>query len=187
MFKIFYVFLYVSFISIIFRFHSHSYFDNKDQHRLENWPKGDEPEDEVTFRRKLLLRPLSLRAQRQKMEFSLQLHDVTVIEDKCARLICAVVGGHEFDIEWQKDGKKLRFKEDNVKILNYNRQTTGCIGIQLACAADAGTYTCTFTDKETKQTLSTSCQVNVVPRVRKIKEASKQTPPTFIRKLQCKY
>jgi hypothetical protein len=134
------------------------------------------------------IRPLSLWAIREKFEFTVHLPaHMSVIEDRNARFICGVSGGHEKDIEilWFKDGKKIRF-ERFPRILDYTRNQTGCIGIECTSLKDAGNYTCTFTDKKTGEVLTTSCELIVVPRIKKTKELSQMIPPTFVRKLQCK-
>ena len=135
-----------------------------------------------------IVRPLSLWAQREKFEFTVHLHNVTVIEDRNARFICGVSGGgSNIEILWHKDGKKIRF-EKTPRILDYSADgRTACIGIECTQASDAGTYTCTFTDKERNQSLVTSCKLIVVPRFHKTKELGEKVPPTFVRKLQCKF
>lgn len=136
-------------------------------------------------KRKRKVRPLSLWAQREKLEFTVHLPaTLTVIEDRNARFICGVSGGGDLEILWHKDGKKIRF-ERFPRILDYTRNSTGCIGIESTQVKDAGTYTCTFTDKEKNESLTTSCQLIVVPRIKKTKELSQQIPPAFVRKLQC--
>jgi hypothetical protein len=110
-----------------------------------------------------------------------------VVEGRNARMICGVTGGHDFKIIWKKNGRKIRFKEDVTKIMDFSRETTGCLGIECVTAEDAAEYTCEITDKVTNETLITSCKLIVVPRLRKTKEESKKIPPTFVRKLQCKF
>lgn len=137
---------------------------------------------------KRIIRPLSLWAQRGKLEFTVHLPaHMSVIEDRNARFVCGVRGvGHDLDILWHKDGKKIRF-ERFPRILDYTKDcSTGCIGIECTQMSDAGTYTCTFTDKKTNETLTTSCELIVVPRIHKTKELSQKIPPAFVRKLQCK-
>jgi hypothetical protein len=134
-----------------------------------------------------VIRPLSLWAQREKLEFTVHLHNMTVIEDRNARFICGVSGGKKLEFVWHKDGKKIRF-EKTPRILDYSADPrTACIGIECTQASDAGTYTCTFHDTETDQTLVTSCRLIVVPRLKKTKELGEKVPPTFVRKLQCKF
>lgn len=154
--------------------------DREHQH-----PEEENKEQEGTSKRKI--RPLSLKAQREKFVFTLQLHDLAVVEGRNARMICGVTGGHGFNIIWKKNGRKLRFKEDVTKIMDFSRETTGCIGIECVTEADSGEYTCEITDKVTKETLTTSCNLIVVPRLRATKEHAKKIPPTFVRKLQCKF
>jgi Immunoglobulin I-set domain len=135
-------------------------------------------------KRKRKVRPLSLWAQREKLEFTVHLHNMTVIEDKNARFICGVSGGGNLEITWYKNDKKIRF-ERFPRILDYSRNATGCIGIECSQLSDAGTYKCTFTDKEKNETLETSCELIVVPRLYRTKELSRKIPPAFVRKLQC--
>lgn len=136
---------------------------------------------------KRIIRPLSLWAQREKFEFTVHLHNLTVIEDRNARFICGVSGGKTIEFVWHKDGRKIRF-EKTPRILDYSADTrTACIGIECTQASDAGKYTCTFTDKATNQVLTTSCQLIVVPRFHKTKELAALVPPTFVRKLQCEF
>lgn len=112
---------------------------------------------------------------------------MTVIEDKNARFICGVSGGGNVEFIWHKDGKKIRF-EKTPRILDFSADgRTACIGIECTQPSDAGTYTCTFTDKEKNEVLKTSCQLIVVPRLYKTKELGEKVPPTFVRKLQCKF
>lgn len=132
------------------------------------------------------VRPLSLWAQREKLEFTVHLHTLTVIEDRNARFICGVSGGGKLEITWFKNDKKIRF-ERTPRILDYSKDATGCIGIECTQPGDAGTYTCTFTDVEKNQTLSTSCDLIVVPRIHVTKELAEKVPPTFVRKLQCEF
>ena len=134
-----------------------------------------------------VIRPLSLWAQREKFEFTVHLYNLTVVEDRNARFICGVSGGGKIEILWHKDGKKIRF-EKTPRILDYSADTrTACIGIECTQPSDAGNYTCTFTDTARNQALTTSCQLIVVPRFHKTKELSENIPPTFVRKLQCKF
>lgn len=134
-----------------------------------------------------MIRPLSLWAQRAKFEFTVHLHNLTVIEDRNARFICGVSGGGKIECLWYKDGKKIRF-EKTPRILDYSADgRTACIGIECTQASDAGKYTCTFTDKDSSQTLTTSCELIVVPRLKRTKELSEKVPPTFVRKLQCEF
>ncbi|CRL00790.1 CLUMA_CG014043, isoform B [Clunio marinus] len=129
------------------------------------------------------VRPLSLWAQREKLEFTVHLHKMTVIEDKNARFICGVSGGGKLEILWYKNGKKIRF-ERTPRILDYSKDSTGCIGIECTQPSDAGIYSCTFTDIDKNESLSTSCELIVVPRIHKTKELAQKVPPTFVRKLQ---
>jgi hypothetical protein len=132
------------------------------------------------------VRPLSLWAQREKFEFTVHLPaSHTVIEDRNARFICGVTGGGNIDILWYKDGKKIRF-ERFPRILDYTRNSTGCIGIECTTPKDAGMYTCKFTNTANGEELSTSCQLIVVPRLKRTKELAEMIPPAFVRKLQCK-
>lgn len=156
-------------------------------------PKPEEPEKveldkwgDPIKKSKRKIRPLSLWAQREKFEFTVHLHSVTVIEDRNARFICGVSGGSKnIEILWHKDGKKIRF-EKTPRILDYSADCrTACIGIECTQASDAGKYTCTFTDKDRNEVLTTSCDLIVVPRFHKTKELSEKVPPTFVRKLQC--
>lgn len=134
-----------------------------------------------------VIRPLSLWAQREKFEFTVHLHSLTVIEDRNARFICGVSGGGKIEILWYKDGKKIRF-DKTPRILDYSADTrTACIGIECTQPSDAGKYTCTFTNKDKDETLTTSCDLIVVPRFHKTKELSEKVPPTFVRKLQCEF
>lgn len=136
---------------------------------------------------KRIIRPLSLWAQRDKFEFTVHLHNMTVIEDKNARFICGVNGGTDLDILWYKNGKKIRF-EKTPRIQDFAKDGTGataCIGIECTQPSDAGTYKCIFTDKKRNLTLETSCELIVVPRLHKTKELAAKSPPAFVRKLQC--
>jgi len=135
-------------------------------------------------KRKRKVRPLSLWAQREKLEFTVHLHNMTVIEDRNARFICGVQGGGKLEIKWFKNGKKIRF-EKMPRILDYSGEATGCIGIECTQPSDAGNYSCTFTDVEKNEVLSTSCDLIVVPRLRATKQLAAKVPPTFVRKLQC--
>ncbi|KAG5676322.1 hypothetical protein PVAND_006168 [Polypedilum vanderplanki] len=138
-------------------------------------------------KKKRKVRPLSLWAQREKFEWTVHLPKThTVIEDRNARFICGVTGGGKIDIIWYKDGKKIRF-EKQPRILDYTRNSTGCIGIECTTMKDAGVYTCKFVNTDSGEELSTSCQLIVVPRLKRTKELSKQIPPTFVRKLQYTY
>lgn len=131
-----------------------------------------------------VLRPLSLRAQREKLEFTLHLHNMSVIEDKCARFLCGVRGGTVLDIQWFKNDEKIDFEAD-PRVQDFSGETTGCIGIECASTKDAGKYTCKFTDKYKKVSLTTAMELIVVPRIHRTKELAQKSPPTFIRKLQC--
>jgi hypothetical protein len=134
-----------------------------------------------------VIRPLSLWAQREKLEFTVHLHDMTVCEGRNARLICGVQGGKDLEFKWFKNGKKMRFTEKEPRILDYSYDPrTACIGIELTNEKDAGEYKCVFTDKKTQQTLETSCRLIVVPRIKKTKELAAKIPPAFVRKLACK-
>lgn len=136
---------------------------------------------------KRIIRPLSLWAQRDKFEFTVHLHNMTVIEDKNARFICGVNGGTDLEILWYKNGKKIRF-EKTPRIQDFAKDGTGataCIGIECTQPADAGTYKCKFTDKKRDLILETSCELIVVPRLHKTKELAAKSPPAFVRKLQC--
>lgn len=136
---------------------------------------------------KRVIRPLSLWAQREKFEFTVHLHNMTVVEDRNARFICGVRGGKDIEAIWHKDGRKIRF-ERTPRILDYScHGATACIGIECTQPSDAGKYTCTFTSKGTNETLVTSCQMIVVPRFHKTKELGEKVPPTFVRKLQCEF
>ncbi|XP_070504254.1 muscle M-line assembly protein unc-89-like [Chironomus tepperi] len=168
---------------------------------LKKWKKSkvEEPPKEVEEKveldkwgdpikkRKRKVRPLSLWAQREKLEFTVHLPaTLTVIEDRNARFICGVSGGGDLEITWYKNDKKIRF-ERFPRILDYTRNSTGCIGIECSQMADAGVYKCTFTDKEKGETLTTQCELIVVPRIKRTKELSKKIPPAFVRKLQYTY
>lgn len=132
------------------------------------------------------IRPLSLRAQNDKFEFTVHLHDLTVVEDRNARLICGVNSySKNLEITWFKDGKQIRFKLMH-RYLDYSRNATGCIGIGCTEMSDAGEYKCVFLDKDTGQTLETSCRLIVVPRIHRTKELARMIPPAFVRKLACK-
>jgi Immunoglobulin I-set domain len=135
-----------------------------------------------------VIRPLSLWAQREKFEFTVHLHTLTVIEDRNARFICGVAGGSgNIEILWHKNDRKIRF-EKTPRILDYSADPrTACIGIECTQMSDAGTYQCTFTDKDRNETLVTSCQLIVVPRLKKTKQLAEKVPPTFVRKLQCEF
>lgn len=167
---------------------------NKDRKAAEEEPKPAEPEKieldkwgDPIRKKTRKIRPLSLWAQREKLEFTVHLHNLTVVEDRNARFICGVSGGGNLEILWHKDGKKIRF-EKTPRILDYSADPrTACIGIECTQPSDAGTYTCTFTDKDKNESLTTSCQLIVVPRFHKTKELSEMVPPTFVRKLQCKF
>lgn len=166
---------------------------NQDRKPAEEAPKPVEEKVELDkwgdpIRKKTRkIRPLSLWAQREKLEFTVHLHNLTVVEDRNARFICGVSGGGTLEITWHKDGKKIRF-EKTPRILDYSADPrTACIGIECTQPGDAGTYTCTFTDTERNQSLTTSCKLIVVPRFHVTKELSEKVPPTFVRKLQCKF
>ncbi len=126
-----------------------------------------------------------MRAQNDKFEFTVHLHDTTVIEDRNARFICGVNSySKNLEISWYKDGKKIRFKR-MPRVLDYSRNATGCIGIECTELSDAGEYKCVFEDKDTGQTLETSCHLIVVPRLKKTKQLAAMIPPAFVRKLAC--
>jgi len=165
---------------------------NTDRSKVDEPPKEEEEKIELDKwgdpikKRKRKVRPLSLWAQREKLEFTVHLPaTLTVIEDRNARFICGVSGGGDLEITWYKNDKKIRF-ERFPRILDYTRNSTGCIGIECSQMADAGVYKCTFTDKEKGETLTTQCELIVVPRLKRTKELSKKIPPAFVRKLQCK-
>lgn len=136
-------------------------------------------------KRKRKVRPLSLWAQRDKFEFTVHLPaTLTVIEDRNARFICGVNSGGKVDIKWLKNDRKIRF-EKLPRILDYTRNSTGCIGIECTQMSDAGIYRCEFTDVASGEVLTTQCELIVMPKIKKIKELSQKIPPTFVRKLQC--
>lgn len=113
------------------------------------------------------------------------MHNLTVIENKNARFICGVSGGGHLEFVWHKNGRKIRF-EKTPRILDYSADPrTACIGIECTQLSDAGKYQCTFTDKDSGQVLVTSCELIVVPRLKKTKELATKSPPAFVRKLQC--
>lgn len=114
------------------------------------------------------------------------MHNQIIIEDKCARLVCAVSGAGTLEIVWYKDGKKIDFEED-LRVLDYTDVSdyTGCIGIECAKPSDSGNYKCVFTCKEKNVVLETSCDLRILPRIRVTKELAQQIAPTIIRKLQC--
>lgn len=165
---------------------------NKDRNEAEPQPQKEEKVEldkwgDPIKKSKRIIRPLSLWAQRAKLEFTVHLHTTTVIEDRNARFICGVSGGGHLEHVWHKDGKKIRF-EKTPRIQDYSADPrTACIGIECTQPSDVGTYTCTFTDKDNGQVLKTSCQLIVVPRLHKTKELAQKVPPTFVRKLQCKF
>lgn len=131
-------------------------------------------------------RPLSLRAQNDKFEFTVHLYTTTVIEGRNARFICGVNSySKNLEITWYKNDRKVRFSEKNPRYEDFSRNATGCIGIALTELSDAGEYKCVFRDKDTDQSLETSCQLIVVPKIKKTKELSRMIPPAFVRKLQC--
>lgn len=135
-------------------------------------------------------RPLSLWAQRLKFEFTVHLHDMTVIEGVNARMICGVTGGRKaVSHAWYKNGVKLRFTEkSDPRIMNYSYDgRTACIGIELVEMKDAGEYKVVFTDKETNEELSTTGKMVVVPKLKKTKHLAATIPPAFVRKLQCEF
>lgn len=141
--------------------------------------------DPIKPKRKV--RPLSLRAQNDKFEFTVHLHNTTIIEGRNARLICGVNSySKNMEIIWYKNDRKIRFNEKNPRYEDFSRNATGCIGIALTELGDAAEYKCVFRDKDTEQTLETSCQIIVVPKIKKLKELSRMIPPAFVRKLQCK-
>lgn len=141
--------------------------------------------DPIKPKRKV--RPLSLRAQNDKFEFTVHLHTTTIIEGRNARLICGVNSySKNMEITWTKNDRKIRFTEKNPRYEDFSRNATGCIGIALTELSDAGEYKCVFKDKDTEQTLETSCQLIVVPTIKKLKQLSRMIPPAFVRKLQCK-
>jgi hypothetical protein len=114
------------------------------------------------------------------------LHTTTVIEGRNARFICGINSySKNLEITWYKNDRKVRFNEKNPRFEDYSRNATGCIGIALTELNDAGEYKCVFRDKDTDQTLETSCQLIVVPKIKKTKELSRMIPPAFVRKLQC--
>lgn len=127
-----------------------------------------------------------MRAQNDKFEFTVHLHDVTVVEDRNARFICGVNSySKNLEISWFKDDKRIRFKL-TPRILDYSRAATACIGIECTNLSDAGEYKCVFEDKDSGQTLETSCRLIVVPRIKRTKELARRIPPAFVRKLACK-
>lgn len=133
-------------------------------------------------------RPLSLWAQRLRFEFTVHLHDLTVIEGRNARMICGVTGGKTIEHVWYRNGRKLRFNEKEPRLANcsYDGRTAG-IGIELVEERDAGEYKVVFTEKETGEELVTSCKMMVVPKLKKTKHAAECIPPAFVRKLQCEF
>lgn len=138
------------------------------------------------IRPKRKIRPLSLRAQNDKFEFTVHLHDLTIVEDRNARFICGVNSySKNLEIAWFKDDRRIRFKQQ-PRILDYSRAATACIGIECTRLDDAGVYRCTFEDKDSGQILETSCNLIVVPKIKKTKELARQIPPAFVRKLACK-
>lgn len=131
-------------------------------------------------------RPLSVWAQRQKFVFTVHLHDMTVIEGRNARFICGVSGGKDIEFLWYRNGKKIRFEKE-TRLLDYSYDSrTACIGIELTNEKDAGEYKCVFTDKSNQETLTTTCHLIVVPKLKTTKELAQKIPPAFVRKLQCK-
>lgn len=159
--------------------------------------KGEEappPEEKILLDKwgdpikpKRKIRPLSLRAQNDKFEFTVHLHTTTIIEGRNARLICGINSySKNLEITWYKNDRKIRFSEKNPRYEDFSRNATGCIGIALTELGDAGEYKCVFKDKDTNQMLDTSCQLIVVPKIKKTKELSQMIPPAFVRKLQCK-
>jgi hypothetical protein len=94
--------------------------------------------DPIKPKRKI--RPLSLRAQNDRFEFTVHLHDLSVVEDRNARFICGVNSySKNLSITWYKDGKPIRFKLQR-RILDYSRSATACIGIECTELNDAGEY-----------------------------------------------
>lgn len=95
---------------------------------------------------------------KQKLWFSGNLRDQTVIEGSTIKMICAVSGPLPI-IKWTKNERPINWGQT---IRNNSGEGIGQIIIEKITRSDAGTYTCTA--KNSANEVSTSATITVIPR-----------------------
>lgn len=112
---------------------------------------------------------------KQKLWFSGNLRDQTVIEGSTVKLICAVSGPLPI-IKWSKNDKNVAWGQT---IKNMSGEGIGQVIIEKITRADAGTYTCSA--KNSVNEVTTSATIKVIPKSTVPKDDSSK--PLFTRVL----